>query len=570
MRHNVSTLCKTGQIVGLAAALLFAVGCGKAGPDGAAGPDGPAGQNGPEGDQGTQGPQGQIPPELPTWDKLLAGIGGQAALDGLTGYTIEASGVRKMTGEGPSLGAPSFDTDHFDVTTHVDLMGDAMRVDWSRSILFLNGLPLTYSEIINADLGYVEGDDHAFGPAVSTTDMPSARWAAVRKQNMLLNPHGLLAMVSADPSLVSDGGPVLLNGALHDSLVIQDDTHPITAVVSRNTGRLVALRTMENDHLYRDVPLEVFFGDWEMTANGLAFPMTVMLTVNGQIFHEEYRTTVTPNPAFTNEFDFPGGANPMYDADSAMWGRNSHQFLQAFNGLGIPQNVEQLAVVATELEPYVHFLGGSTHNSMAIEQETGVVIVEPPLYPERSEAILAWVAANIGKPVTHIVITHHHVDHSAGFRAFVAAGATVVAGGSSAGELAAIAARPSTIVPDTQATAQQAARVTAVHFGSAAFMSTVPPFPTVVGAALTTSHADDMIFALIQPAGGMTFYIFQSDLFTPDPAGPGSALNPQSAQELLDSINLYGLNMPGTTLVGGHGLYAPISQLEDYVNPPPP
>ena len=64
---------------------------------------------------------------------------------------------------------------------------------------------------------------------------------------------------------------------------------------------------------------------------------------------------------------------------------------------------------------------------MPIEQEDGVVTVAAPLHPERSDAILAWVGeAFPGKFVTQVIATHHHDDHSAGLRLFVAAGVTVI------------------------------------------------------------------------------------------------------------------------------------------------
>ena len=37
-------------------------------------------------------------------------------------------------------------TDLFDTTTHVDMVNDALRIDWNRELLFL-GATLSYSEI---------------------------------------------------------------------------------------------------------------------------------------------------------------------------------------------------------------------------------------------------------------------------------------------------------------------------------------------------------------------------------------------------------------------------------------
>ena len=559
-----------GQLAGLAAVVMATAGC--TGDNITYGPDGPAGESGPAGQAGAPGTAHD---DLSTWDAVIAGIGGQAALDGLTGFTVQATGVRRMTGEGLTPGDPPLAVDRFQITTHVDLDGDAMRVDWNRTALFFGGAPLSYSEIINGNLGYVDGDDSALDPDASTTDMPSARWAAVRKQVRLTNPHVLLAAISANPGLISAGSPTMHHGAVHPVLEVADDVYPISLAVDPSTGHIAKLSTMENDHLHRDILIEVEFHDWTYDPDGgAAFPMTVLLSVNGHVWHEEYRTTVTQDPGFTNEFDFPDGANPTYDPDAADWGAKSHQFIQGFSSLGITHNAQQLAIVPTLLTDGVFFLGGSSHNSMAVEQENGVVIIEAPLYPERSEAILAWVAAEPsfdGKSVTHLVVTHHHHDHSAGFRPFVAAGARIVVSAASAGFLANLTSQPSTVVPDALAATPRAANLLPVTVNPGGFgtrvLPTSPPLANVIAIQFHSTHAKDMLIAFVDVPNTGADYLFESDLFSPDPSGTGSALSPVYAQELLDVINNFGLNQPGVTLVGGHGSHAPLTQLEAYLNP---
>lgn len=574
LMRTTSVVANVGRMTCLAAALLLGFAC--TGEPGEPGEPGPTGAEGPEGPEGTPG---ELDPNLSTWDKVLAGVGGQAALEGLTGVTIEASGMRHVGGEGYSHEDGAATVDLFDTAMHVDMVNDAMRIDWNRELLFL-GAQLSYSEIVNGNLGVVDGVDNLLGPP--TGDMPSGRWASVRKQAMLLNPHAVLALVNGDPSLASEGGAALYNGAIHETLVVQDSSNPmlmqpITLYVNASTGRVAKLSVMENDHLHRDIPLEVHFLDWADDDNGgAAFPMSVYLTVNGQIWHEEYRTSVAQNPTFTTEFDFPAGAMPAYDEAGAMWGMNSHQFIQGFNSLGITQNVEQLTVVPEELAQGVYLLGGSSHNSMAIEQESGVVILEAPLYPERSEAILAWVDATFnGKPVTHLVITHHHHDHSSGFRSFVAAGAALVTGEESAGFYRELARRPSTIVPDSQATAMAQANVIAVAKGDNYLIAGAPnatarkgdsddkglPAADVEVIGFDSAHSNDMLMAHVQMGDG---YLFQSDLFNPAPTG-GFALAAPFAQQFLDAIMENGLAAPTLTLVGGHGTYAPLCDLEAYL-----
>jgi glyoxylase-like metal-dependent hydrolase (beta-lactamase superfamily II) len=84
-------------------------------------------------------------------------------------------------------------------------------------------------------------------------------------------------------------------------------------------------------------------------------------------------------------------------------------------------------VESQKLADGVWFLGGGSHNSMAVEFRDFVAVVEAPLNEERSLAVIGEVHRLIpNKPIRYVVNTHHHFDHSGGLRTFVAEGATIV------------------------------------------------------------------------------------------------------------------------------------------------
>ena len=75
---------------------------------------------------------------------------------------------------------------------------------------------------------------------------------------------------------------------------------------------------------------------------------------------------------------------------------------------------------------YLWFIGGGSHNSLAVEHKDFVTVIEGPLDDARSNAVIAETHKLIpGKPIRYLINTHHHWDHSGGIRAFVAEGATV-------------------------------------------------------------------------------------------------------------------------------------------------
>jgi len=100
--------------------------------------------------------------------------------------------------------------------------------------------------------------------------------------------------------------------------------------------------------------------------------------------------------------------------------------------LAVPDNVRQAAVARERVESQkladgVWFLGGGSHNSLAVEFRDFMAVVDGPLSEERSLAVIAEVqklAPN--KPVRYVVNTHHHFDHSGGLRTYVAEGATII------------------------------------------------------------------------------------------------------------------------------------------------
>ena len=82
---------------------------------------------------------------------------------------------------------------------------------------------------------------------------------------------------------------------------------------------------------------------------------------------------------------------------------------------------------ADEIAAGVYVLGGGSHNSVAVEFENFIAIVEAPLNEQRSLAVIEEVVKLIpGKPIRFLVNTHQHHDHIGGLRTYMHIGATIV------------------------------------------------------------------------------------------------------------------------------------------------
>ncbi|MFQ5854354.1 MAG: MBL fold metallo-hydrolase [Anaerolineae bacterium] len=473
-------------------------------------------------------------------EKAFAGVGGVEALQNLSTLSIEASGVRRTMDEQFSPGVPDEAGSGFTMQLNYDIAGDNLRLDYTRQ-RFAGEHQM--SEIITGELGVIDGQDALFG-LPGLRNMTSDRWAAVRKQQRLLNPHLILREVAADPSLATESGEQLLDGSVHHLLVIEDYVAPITLYVNASTGHIAKAATMENDHLRRDVLIEVFYNNWQPTRDGLFFPTELFLVVDGEILHKEVRSAIEVNqPLDSTLFKLPEGASPTFDEDLAAWGEMHHQVYQSFAAMGFPRSGLQTNVEAEELARGVYHVRGGSHHSLVIEQTKWIVVTEAPLHEARSAAVIDWIKTTFpDKPIMYVIATHHHTDHSAGLRTYVAEGATVVLHEAAKDLFEEVFQAPSTILPDRLALNPVAATIETVPADGS---YTIPDETQPVAVyPIKNTHAEDMVIIHVPNAG----VVFVSDLYSPNPnatsAGAGGQL-------LHDYITTNGLAV--SIIAGGHG-----------------
>jgi glyoxylase-like metal-dependent hydrolase (beta-lactamase superfamily II) len=102
----------------------------------------------------------------------------------------------------------------------------------------------------------------------------------------------------------------------------------------------------------------------------------------------------------------------------------------------------------------VWFLAGGSHNSVAIEQSSQIVLVESPLYDGRAAAVLARANQLVpGKQVQTVINSHHHFDHAGGLRTAVATGAQLITSAMAKPYFEKVFANPNRIAPDLLAQA---------------------------------------------------------------------------------------------------------------------
>ncbi len=88
--------------------------------------------------------------------------------------------------------------------------------------------------------------------------------------------------------------------------------------------------------------------------------------------------------------------------------------------LTVPEEVRKATVPPVRVESQklgegLWFLGGGSHNSVAVEFRDHVAVIEAPLDEDRSLAVIQEVTKLVPKkPIRYLVNTHHHWDHLGG------------------------------------------------------------------------------------------------------------------------------------------------------------
>ena len=120
----------------------------------------------------------------------------------------------------------------------------------------------------------------------------------------------------------------------------------------------------------------------------------------------------------------------------------------------VPPALDKVAVPETivDLGHGVHVVTGVLNNTTVVEGQRGLVVVDTQFAP-RFPAIRAAIRQVSPKPVSYVINTHYHYDHTGGNAAFHAEGARILAQENVARRMAAPPPDPITGAPDTPASA---------------------------------------------------------------------------------------------------------------------
>jgi glyoxylase-like metal-dependent hydrolase (beta-lactamase superfamily II) len=305
------------------------------------------------------------------------------------------------------------------------------------------------------------------------------------------------------------------------------DGKKLTIAVDPTTSLPAYIRSTDHHVYLRDIVRQTNFSDYT-TVGGMTLPATLDQTLDEfdvirlRLLAQNVNTTI-------------GDISAPPDAASA-----------APISAAAPANVS-----VHEVADGIWFLAGQSHHSVLIEFSDYLMLVEAP-NEIRTLAVIAKANELVpGKPITHLVNTHHHFDHSGGVRAAVSAGLTVVTQAANESFYRRMAEQPSTIVPDTLARAPRDIKIEVFDEK----MTYEDDSMTVeLYHVAGNPHSSSMLMAYL-PKHRL---IIEADAFTPA-ASRAQLYSPN----LLDNIQRYGLEVD--RIVPIHGGIGDFAELESVV-----
>ncbi len=392
--------------------------------------------------------------------------------------------------------------------------GDQTDYSWSLNIHYPFPSLYTYDESMDGTGGgTIDGSD-GFRPSAQGA-LPAARVGARAKFLVMTMPALLLAASSGANAI--PGQP---NSFRFDALGAEWRIHVAN-------GRLTRLSTTENDPLFGTVESTIHYSDWR-DVDGIAVPAKLDYRVDGQLIQQEQRESIELTLAARGRgFDLSPNLN---DHDFARGWNMAHWFLRRI-ALGGPADTDQsYPVEFLEVGQGVHQVLGSSHHTLVIETDNGLIIVDAPLYPSRSVAILEALDERWpNRPVHHVILTHHHYDHSGGATAYAAEGIPLIVHSTNAGFFASLLANQGLdAAPITGVGARLALSVDGVELE----LHDIP-----------TSHVAGMLMVYLPEQR----LVFNSDLYSPG----RETQNQLWASELQQAVRFLDLDID--VHVGAHG-----------------
>jgi glyoxylase-like metal-dependent hydrolase (beta-lactamase superfamily II) len=455
-------------------------------------------------------------PEQQIINDAAGAIGGRARILAVSTLALEGEGTNGNLGQ--DMG-PDATTQTFEVTGYrrvIDLAAGRARLEQTRTpnfTFFQGQAPQKQVQGIDGNVGY------NVAPNGNATRVPNI---VANDRRAELHHHPLTIVRAA-----LDPAAKLANPRTQDNQSIVDvttaDGLDFTLAIDSTTHLPTRVVSMHYNTNLGDVALETSFADHQ-DVDGLQLPARLS-TKTDKYPTAEIRVTKQAVDGDVGDLVAP----------------------EAVTSAAPIAAPPPATVAVAEVVKGIWYLAGQSHHSVLVEFSDHLTLIEAPQNETRTLAVIAKARElRPAKPLTHVVNSHHHFDHSGGIRAAVSEGLTVITHRANAAFYQEAIARSHTIVSDALAKNPRPLKIDTVddELVLKDETMTVNLYP-IAG----SSHGDTLLMAYFPRER----ILVEADVYT-----PGAAVAPYAAN-LLENIKRRNLRVDRILPI--HGKMAPFDDL---------
>lgn len=468
-------------------------------------------------------------------------LGGADALRAVKTLVLKGDAKHWEPGQSNSINGESRFLGDSELTISVDYNNPVrVRWDWDRSMQYPAVERVKYSEIRYPAYGAVIDGKGA------TTPMSGIRLAATIREGGRGSPLLLLNALNAPQNVSAIEDQKLDKRTLPAVALTQGPTKYII-MFDPATKLPAAVRTRDEDNIWGDSDYDLILSDWR-TVGGVKYAFGRSTRLNDMEVQRVTYKEVTPNaPLGPETFAIPdavkAAAKPPATGNVPYQWVIRRLFLARFTDSDAVYFPPGGGFKLVALAPDVQMVQGGGANNLIVNMKDGLAIFDAPTDEGQSRFVIDAAKAKYpGKPIKYLVLTHHHMDHTGGMRAFAAEGATVIVPAPDKAYFEQVIKAPHTLEPDAQQKAMKPASVQEVKDSLSLKDDTVEinlyniPNPHVDGFLLGHVVKDNILWVtdLVSPRGTISR--------DPGTVAVGNALRKH--------------NITGATIAGGHGATA--------------
>ncbi len=356
-------------------------------------------------------------PAVIALQNTAAAMGGKDKIMAIDNVAMEGEGSNSNLGQNLTPHAPLTVWKVTAFRRTIDPANDRMLMEQIRTAQFPFALATTTSQHQGLDRD-VAWDIDQDGNASRLTE----RAALDRRLEMLRHPFAIVH-AALDPSAKLSNYRERGSLELLEVTTVNGDV--VTLAIDKTTGLPASVASRTDQPNLGDVTLATSFADYE-DVNGLKLPKHLVTKIDDWVLSDIRVSKNTLNAPVN--LAAPGPVRAALPA---------------------PENPP----VSVTVEPVAQGIwwldGEGNHHSVVFEFYDHLTLFEVPSSEARAKAVIEKARSlAFGKPLTEVIVSHHHFDHSAGIRSAVAEGLTIITQRGNVDFFKELIARPHTIVPD--------------------------------------------------------------------------------------------------------------------------